>query len=70
MVAVYLTVASAVLTDAGVDAHDVDEVLIVYVGGTTILTTLSLICFSVRFREEIETPLSRGAVEGGPGRHW
>ena len=67
--AVYLAVASAVsarFTDAGVDAHDIDE--IVYVDGTTISTTLSLICFNASggFREEIETPfLLRGTVVGG-----
>ena len=65
--AVYLAVASAVsalLADAGVDAHNVDE--IVYVGGTTCLPGLdACICVSGGFREEIETPFSRGTVVGG-----
>jgi heat shock protein 1/8 len=64
---VYLAVASAVsalLADAGVDAHNVDE--IVYVGGTTCLPGLDdCICLSGGFREEIETPFSRGTVVGG-----
>ena len=65
--AVYLAVASAVsalLADAGVDAHNIDE--IVYVGGTTCLPGLDdCICLSGGFREEIETPFSRGTVVGG-----
>ena len=65
--AVYIAVASAVsalLTDAGVDAHDVDE--IVYVGGTTCLPGLDeCICLNGGFREDIETPFSRGTVVGG-----
>ena len=63
--AVYLAVASAVsalLADAGVDAHNIDE--IVYVGGTTCLPGLDVcICLSGGFREEIETPFSRGTEE-------
>ena len=65
--AVYISVASAVralLADAGVDAHDVDE--IVYVGGTTCLPGLDeCLCLSGGFREDIETPFSRGTVVGG-----
>ena len=65
--AVYIAVASAVsalLADAGVDAHNIDE--IVYVGGTTCLPGLDdCICLSGGFREEIETPFSRGTVVGG-----
>ena len=65
--AVYIAAASAVsalLADAGVDAHNVDE--IVYVGGTTCLPGLDeCICLSGGFREEIETPFSRGTVVGG-----
>ena len=65
---VYLAVASAVsalLDDAGVDAHNIDE--IVYVCGTTCLPCCDdCICLSDGgFREEIETPFSHGtAVEG------
>ena len=59
--AVYLAVASAVsalLDDAGVDAHNIDE--IVYVCGTTCLPCRDdCICLSDGgFREEIETPFS------------
>ena len=65
--AVYLAVASAVsalLADAGVDAHNIDE--IVYVGGTTCLPGLDdSICLRGGFREDIETPFSRGTVVGG-----
>ena len=65
--AVYLAVASAVsvlLDDAGVDAHNIDE--IVYVGGTTCLPGLDdSICLRGGFREDIETPFSRGTVVGG-----
>ena len=65
--AVYLAIASAVsalLADAGVDAHNIDQ--IVYVGGTTCLPGLDdCICLSGGFREEIETPFSRGTVIGG-----
>jgi len=54
---VYIATASAVsalLADAGVDAHSVDE--IVYVGGTTCLPGLDeCICLSGGFREEVET---------------
>jgi heat shock 70kDa protein 1/2/6/8 len=64
---VYIAAAAAVsalLADAGVDAHNVDE--IVYVGGTTCLPGLDeCICLSGGFREEIETPFSRGTVVGG-----
>ena len=66
---VYPGVTSAVstlLADAGVDAHNIDE--IVYVGGTTCLPGLDdCICLSGGFREEIETPFSRGTVVGGVG---
>ena len=67
---VYQAVASALsalLADAGVDAHNIDE--IVYVGGTTRLLGLdNCICSSGEFREEIETPFARGTfVEGGIG---
>ena len=61
----FASAVSVLLANAGVDAHDMDEIIVVYVGGTTIFKTLSLICFSVRFREEIETPFSRGTVVGG-----
>ena len=65
--AVYIAVASAVsalLADAGVDAHDVDE--IVYVGGTTCLPGLDeCVSLSGGFKEDIETPFSRGTVVGG-----
>ena len=65
--AVYLAIASAVsalLADAGVDAHNIGQ--IVYVGGTTCLPGLDdCICLSGGFREEIETPFSRGTVIGG-----
>jgi len=65
--AVYLAVASAVsalLADAGVDAHNIDE--IVYVGGTTCLPGLDdCVCLNGGFSEEIETPFSRGTVVGG-----
>ena len=64
---VYIAVASAVsalLADADVDAHNVDE--IVYVGGTTCLPGLDdCICLSGGFSEDIETPFSRGTVVGG-----
>ena len=65
--AVYLAIASAVsalLADAGVDAHNIDQ--IVYVGGTTCLPGLDdSICLRGGFREDIETPFSRGTVIGG-----
>ena len=67
--AVYQAVAFAVSTrldDADVDAHNIDE--IVYVGGTACLPGLDdCICLtsSGGFREEIETPFSRGTVVGG-----
>ena len=54
---------SALLDDAGVDAHNTDE--IVFVGGTTFLPGLDdYICLSGGLREEIETPVtfSRGTV--------
>ena len=71
--AVDLAVASAVsalLADAGVVAHNIDE--IVYEGGTTCLPgrdDCQCICFSGRFRGnlKIETPFSRGTVVGGIG---
>ena len=56
---------SVLLDDAGVDAHNINE--IVYVCGTTCLPGLDdCICLSDgEFREEIETPFSHGtAVEG------
>jgi heat shock 70kDa protein 1/2/6/8 len=62
--AVYLAVASAVsalLADAGVDAHNIDE--IIYVDGTTCLPGLDdCICLNGEFREEIETPFHVGRL--------
>ena len=67
--AVNLAVASAVslLADAGADAHNIDEIVyIVHVSGTTCLLSLKgCICLSGGFREENETPFSRGTVVGG-----
>ncbi|KAF8154933.1 Hsp70 protein-domain-containing protein [Crassisporium funariophilum] len=64
---VYAAVAegvAALLADAGVDSHDVDE--IVYVGGTTCLPGLDeRLCLSGGFREDVETPFARGTVVGG-----
>jgi len=64
---VYIAVASAVsalLADAGVDAHNVDE--IVYVGGTTCLPGLDeRVSLGGGFNEDTETPFSRGTVVGG-----
>ncbi|KAF9461054.1 Hsp70 protein-domain-containing protein [Collybia nuda] len=64
---VYASVSSSIidlLTTAGVDAHDIDE--IVYVGGSTCLPGLDEhIITTVGFREEVETPFERGTVVGG-----
>ena len=55
---------SELLADLDVDAHNIDE--IVYVGGTTCLPGLDdSICLRGGFREDIETPFSRGTVVGG-----
>ena len=55
---------SALLDDAGVDAHNIVE--IVYVCGTTCLPGLDdCICISDGSREEIETPFSHGTVVEG-----
>lgn len=64
---VYTTIAqsvSSLLVSAQVDAHHVDE--IVYVGGSTSLPGLDeALQTGVGFREDIETPFSRGTVVGG-----
>ncbi|KAG5353926.1 hypothetical protein C0989_000170 [Termitomyces sp. Mn162] len=64
---VYTAVASAVsalLESAQVDPHHVDE--IVYVGGSTCLPGLDdTLQTTVGFRDDIETPFSRGIVVGG-----
>jgi heat shock protein 1/8 len=62
--AVYLAVASAVsalLADAGVDTHNIDE--IIYVGGTSCLP----IRFSGGFREELKHSFH---MDGCGGRYW
>ncbi|EAU87115.1 dnaK-type molecular chaperone bipA [Coprinopsis cinerea okayama7 len=64
---VYGAIADAVislLSDAGVDAHEVDE--IVYVGGTASLPGLDEhIILSGGFNEDVQTPFARGTVTGG-----
>ncbi|TFK26072.1 dnaK-type molecular chaperone bipA [Coprinopsis marcescibilis] len=64
---VYNAIADAVvslLSDAGVDAHEVDE--IVYVGGTASLPGLDeAIVVSGGFNEDVPTPFARGTVTGG-----
>ncbi|KAG6849592.1 hypothetical protein H0H93_007114 [Arthromyces matolae] len=64
---VYTSVASSItslLQSAGIDAHEVDE--IVYVGGSTALPGLDeTLQTSVGFREDVETPFVRGTVVGG-----
>ncbi|KAG6907627.1 hypothetical protein DXG01_008163 [Tephrocybe rancida] len=64
---VYTAVATAIsslLESANIDAHLVDE--IVYVGGSTCLPGLDeTLQTAVGFREDVETPFSRGTVVGG-----
>ncbi|KIY72596.1 actin-like ATPase domain-containing protein [Cylindrobasidium torrendii FP15055 ss-10] len=64
---VYSAVSAAVsdlLKSAGVDAHQIDE--IVYVGGTSCLPGLDEeIGLSVGFPEDVATPFSMGTVVGG-----
>ena len=60
---------SALLDDAGVDAHNTDE--IVFVGGTTFLPGLDdYICLSGRLREEIETPVTFFTWDGCMRMQW
>jgi heat shock protein 1/8 len=52
---------SALLADAGVDAHNIDE--IIYVDGTTCLSGLDdCICLNGKFREEIGDPTTILAI--------
>ncbi|KAF5356430.1 hypothetical protein D9758_009501 [Tetrapyrgos nigripes] len=64
---IYQSIADAItelLSSAGVDAHQVDE--IVYVGGTTCLPGLDEhLCLTGGFNENIDTPFSMGTVVGG-----
>ena len=64
---IYKTVAAhvrALLTEAGVDAHHVDE--IVYVGGSTCLPGLDEhLCLEGGFSDFVKTPFSLGTVVGG-----
>ncbi|KXN86254.1 hypothetical protein AN958_10307 [Leucoagaricus sp. SymC.cos] len=64
---VYVSITSSItslLSSAGIDAHDVDE--IVYIGGSTSLPGLDEhIIVSGGFREDVETPFTRGTVVGG-----
>ncbi|KAF8877414.1 Hsp70 protein-domain-containing protein [Infundibulicybe gibba] len=58
------TAIDALLSQAGVDAYQVDE--IVYVGGTACLPGLDEhICLSGGFQEDVDTPFSLGTVVGG-----
>jgi len=63
----YANIGNAVidlLASIAFDSHDVDE--IVYVGGTACLPGLNeRICLAGGFREDVETPFSRGTVVGG-----
>lgn len=63
----YAAIGNAVndlLASITFDSHDVDE--IVYVGGTACLPGLDeRICLAGGFREDVETPFSRGTVVGG-----
>ncbi|KAF5346443.1 hypothetical protein D9756_010081 [Leucocoprinus leucothites] len=63
---VYVSITSIIslLQEANVDPHEVDE--IVYVGGSTSLPGLDAhIIVSGGFREDVETPFTRGVVVGG-----
>lgn len=64
---VYVSVSDAIMSllqSANVDSHDIDE--IVYVGGSACLPGLDEhILLAGGFREDIETPFSRGTVVGG-----
>ncbi len=54
----------SLLSQAGVDAHDVDEV--VYLGGTGCLPGFdNRLCIEVGLRDGVETPFARGTVVGG-----
>ena len=68
IIVVYLAIATAVSglsTDAGVDAHKIDE--IIHLGGSACLPDLDeCFCLSGEFRDDIEIPFSSGTVgEGG-----
>jgi molecular chaperone DnaK (HSP70) len=64
---VYVAVTNSItslLSNAGIDAHEVDE--IVYVGGSASLPGLDEhITVSGGFREDVESPFTRGTVVGG-----
>lgn len=64
---IYASVAKEILlmiSSTSLDAHDIDEV--VYIGGTACLPGLDeRLHLEVGFRQDIETPFSRGTVVGG-----
>ncbi|EKM77500.1 hypothetical protein AGABI1DRAFT_43082 [Agaricus bisporus var. burnettii JB137-S8] len=64
---VYVSIGNAIISlleSNSIDSHDIDE--IIYLGGSTSLPGLDeYICLSCGFREEVETPFTRGTVVGG-----